>query len=60
MVRPSNPCKFASFFPIVILSGSRYAGKTTLVKELFKDYHYINLENLDILELAKEDPLILA
>lgn len=32
--------KYASFFPVVAVLGPRQSGKTTLVKELFKAYHY--------------------
>lgn len=47
---------FSEFFPVVALLGPRQSGKTTLVQYLFKNYHYINLENLDIRDLAITDP----
>lgn len=43
-------------YPIVTVTGPRQSGKTTLVKTLFKDYPYINLEAPDIRELAQRDP----
>ena len=44
-------------YPVVSITGPRQSGKTTLAKNLFKKgYEYYNLENLDILSLAKEDP----
>lgn len=36
--------------------GPRQSGKTTLVRELFPDYPYINLEEPDLRELAHRDP----
>jgi predicted AAA+ superfamily ATPase len=48
--------KFASFFPVVALLGPRQSGKTTLAQEAFRDYYYVNLENLDILDIALSDP----
>ena len=38
------------------LTGPRQSGKTTLLKELFKDYRYISLENPDIRAFATDDP----
>jgi len=43
-------------FPVILITGPRQSGKTTLVKNLFKNYDYISLENLDYSEFAKEDP----
>lgn len=48
--------KFAQFFPVVAVLGPRQSGKTTLVQQHFNNYHYINLENLDIKEAALLDP----
>jgi predicted AAA+ superfamily ATPase len=33
-----------SKFPIVLVTDPRQAGKTTLLREKFKDYEYVNLE----------------
>lgn len=43
-------------YPIVALTGPRQSGKTTLLKELFSDYHYVSLENIDERSFAEEDP----
>jgi predicted AAA+ superfamily ATPase len=43
-------------FPIVVLTGPRQSGKTTLLREHFKNYDYINLESPDQLQLLKVDP----
>ncbi|MCD4722623.1 MAG: ATP-binding protein [Desulfobacula sp.] len=44
-------------FPIITLTGPRQSGKTTLVRWLFPNYEYINLENLNDLYAVQEDPL---
>ncbi|MGM9941436.1 MAG: ATP-binding protein [Bulleidia sp.] len=41
--------------PVVTLLGPRQAGKTTLVRELFPDYTYVNLEDKATRELAESD-----
>lgn len=41
--------------PVITLLGPRQAGKTTLVKELFPDYTYVNLEDKATRELAETD-----
>ena len=43
-------------YPIVALTGPRQSGKTTLLREFFKGYRYVSLENPDVREFAKEDP----
>lgn len=43
-------------FPVVTLTGCRQCGKSTLLKNLLPDYTYISLEDLDIRQIAKEDP----
>jgi len=46
----------AHHFPVVTLTGPRQSGKTTLVKEVFKNYAYQNLELPDVRMFAVEDP----
>lgn len=47
----------AEGFPVVILTGPRQSGKTTLLKHLFADrYNYVSLETPDIRASASEDP----
>lgn len=43
-------------YPIVSITGPRQSGKSTLLKHLYKDYKYVNLENPDIREFALNDP----
>lgn len=46
----------AQGFPVTVLTGPRQSGKTTLLRELFPDYYYVNLEAPDILLHAQQDP----
>ena len=43
-------------YPILALTGPRQSGKTTLLRELFSDYQYISLENIDIRNFLENDP----
>ncbi len=46
----------AGKYPVVTLMGPRQSGKTTLVKELFRNKPYANLEAPDVRQLAIVDP----
>jgi predicted AAA+ superfamily ATPase len=46
----------AQYYPSITLIGPRQSGKTTLVRHLFPEHTYVNLENPEILELAFSDP----
>ena len=46
----------ANQFKAVAVIGPRQSGKTTLVRMVFKDKPYANLENPDIRKFAMEDP----
>lgn len=48
--------KLKQKYPVISITGPRQSGKTSLAQELFPDYTYYNLENLDSLSLAKDDP----
>lgn len=43
-------------FPVVTLTGARQTGKTTLLKSLYSDLPYVNLEDIDNRNLASTDP----
>jgi predicted AAA+ superfamily ATPase len=43
-------------FQVIAVLGPRQSGKTTLVKSLFSDYIYVNLEEPDTRQFAIDDP----
>ena len=43
-------------FPVIAVTGPRQSGKTTLLKEIFPDYEYFNLENPETLFAIENDP----
>jgi len=43
-------------YPVVTVTGPRQSGKTTLVRHVFDDLSYVNLEDLETRELARSDP----
>lgn len=47
--------KSAMQAPVVTVMGPRQAGKTTLVRNLFPDYTYVNLEDKATREMAEND-----
>lgn len=47
----------SQFFPVIVVTGPRQSGKTTLCREIFPDYRYVNLEDLTLRSLAKSDPV---
>lgn len=48
--------QMANKYPIITITGPRQSGKTTLVREVFKDKAYVNLEMMDNREFASSDP----
>ena len=46
----------AEKFPVITITGPRQSGKTTLVKNLFKNKPYVNLELPDVSDMIREDP----
>ena len=46
----------AGEYPVVTVTGPRQSGKTTLVRGLFPDHGYCNLEHPEIRSLAETDP----
>ena len=47
----------ASWFPVVSVTGPRQSGKSTLVKSVFPDYTYLNLEDPQLRKAAVDDPV---
>lgn len=45
------------FFPVILLTGARQVGKSTLCKHLFPDYTFINLEDISYRISAMDDPV---
>lgn len=43
-------------YPVIFVTGPRQSGKTTLVREIFPDFNYQNLENPETRLLAQSDP----
>ncbi|MBU0512507.1 MAG: AAA family ATPase, partial [Chloroflexi bacterium] len=42
-------------FPVIAITGPRQSGKTTLIRNIFPDYRYFNLENPIERNFALED-----
>lgn len=43
-------------YQVVTITGPRQSGKTTLCKEMFKDFEYVNIEDPIILQQINDDP----
>jgi uncharacterized protein len=43
-------------FPVIVVTGPRQSGKTTLIRKIFPDYQYFNLENPETLGIVENDP----
>ncbi|GAB6088479.1 ATP-binding protein [Spirochaeta dissipatitropha] len=43
-------------FPVVVLTGARQTGKTTLLRDCFPDYSYVSLDLPSLAAQAEEDP----
>ena len=48
--------KMMKTMPVVTVYGPRQSGKTTLIRHLFPDFAYANLENPMVRALAQQDP----
>lgn len=53
----NNIKKLIKGFPVIVITGPRQSGKTTVLKQMFPDYKYFNLELPTTLETIKSDPL---
>ncbi len=43
-------------YPVVVVTGARQAGKTTLLRQTLPDWQMVSLEDLDMREFAVRDP----
>lgn len=48
--------ELAGYYPVVVVTGPRQSGKTTLCQFAFPDKTYVSLETLDTREFALSDP----
>ncbi|MDE7159721.1 MAG: ATP-binding protein [Muribaculaceae bacterium] len=48
--------KVQPFYQIIVVTGPRQSGKSTLCRHLFPEYSYLNLEDLSIRARATRDP----
>ena len=46
----------AAQYPVVAVTGPRQSGKTTLCRDIFPEYSYVNLEKPDTRQYAMDDP----
>ena len=51
-----NIIRLAGKYPVITITGPRQSGKTTLVKAIFPDHHYVTLENQFARDRAMNDP----
>ncbi len=43
-------------YAVIVVTGPRQSGKTTLCKTVFKNYHYVNLEDISLRNLILSSP----
>ena len=46
-----------NYYPVIVITGPRQSGKSTLCKNLFPDYRYVNLEHITVRTAALSDPV---
>jgi hypothetical protein len=52
----SKLLELAGYYPVVVVTGPRQSGKTTLCKSTYPDKAYVSLESLDTRNYAHSDP----
>ena len=50
--------ELSKHFPVIMLTGPRQVGKTTLLEKISKNREYITLDDLEQRRLAKQDPAL--
>ena len=48
--------RLAKQFPVIAITGPRQSGKTTLAKMAFQDKRYVSLDDIEMRQIAKENP----
>lgn len=48
--------KVIPFYQVIVVTGPRQSGKSTLCRHIFSGYHYYNLEDLPLRERIRNDP----
>jgi len=48
--------RLSSLYPVIVLTGPRQSGKTTLCKRVFKNYHYIDIDDIAVREQIMTSP----
>ena len=48
--------ELCQFFPVLILTGARQSGKTTMLQRLFPQYNYVSLDLPSLAEQAEQNP----
>ena len=48
--------ELTGYYPVVVVTGPRQAGKTTLCQTVFPNKAYVSLESLDTRDFAHSDP----
>ncbi|MFH1644006.1 MAG: ATP-binding protein [bacterium] len=46
----------AKQIPIIAITGPRQSGKSTLIKKIFSDYVYLDMQDAEIFDFANKDP----
>ncbi len=47
--------KYGKLFPVILVTGARQTGKSTLLQNTYKDYSYISFDNINQLNAIKSD-----
>ena len=51
--------KLIDAFPVVVVSGARQVGKSTMLQHEFSDFDYVSLDDFDVMDRARLDPVTL-
>lgn len=51
-----NVIEAGRYFSVILITGPRQSGKTTMCRHLYPDYNFVNLENISQRRMALDDP----